>query len=93
MVDFTAKKPDDFVISTGKQFSVFEFINEAASNLDIKITWRGKGVNIKGYNEKNKVIVQCSKKYFRPAEVETLLGNCSKARKILKWRPKNNFKC
>ena len=58
------KKPDDFVISTGKQFSVFEFINEAALNLDMKITWRGKGINIKGYNEKNKVIVQCSKKYF-----------------------------
>ena len=86
------KKPDDFVISTGKQFSVFEFINEAALNLDMKITWRGKGINIKGYNEKNKVIVQCSKKYFRPAEVETLLGNCAKARKILKWGPKNNFK-
>jgi len=86
------KTPDDFVISTGKQYSVFEFINEAALNLGIKITWRGKGITIKGYNEKNKVIVECSKKYFRPAEVETLLGNSTKAKKNLKWKPKVSFK-
>ena len=86
------KKPDDFVIATGNQYSVFSFINECALNLDLKISWKGKGVNIKGYNEKNQIIVECSRKYFRPSEVETLLGDYSKARKKLKWKPKINFK-
>ena len=86
------KKPDDFVIATGNQYSVFSFINECALNLDMKISWKGKGINIKGYNEKNQIIVECSRKYFRPSEVETLLGDYSKARKKLKWKPKINFK-
>ena len=86
------KTPDDFVISTGTQYSVFSFIKEAALNLNMKIFWKGKGINTKGYNEKNQIIIECSKKYFRPAEVETLLGDCSKARKTLKWKPRISFK-
>ena len=86
------KKPDDFVISTGTQYSVFSFIKEAALNLNMKIFWKGKGINTKGYNEKNQIIIECSKKYFRPAEVETLLGDCSKAKKTLKWKPRISFK-
>ena len=82
------KKPDDFVIATGKQFSVKHFINVVAKELKIKITWRGTGINEKAYDKKNNVIIECSKKYFRPSEVQTLLGSPLKARKILKWKPK-----
>ena len=82
------KKPDDFVIATGKQFSVKHFINIVAKELKMKITWRGTGINEKAYDKKNNVIIECSKKYFRPSEVQTLLGSPLKARKILKWKPK-----
>ena len=61
------KKPDDFVIATKKQFSVKYFINLVAKELKMKISWRGKGINEKGYDENNKVIIECSKKYFRPS--------------------------
>ena len=86
------KKPDDFVIATGKQYSVKHFINIVAKELDMKITWRGKGINEKAYYQKNKIIIECNKKYFRPNEVDTLLGNPSKAKKILKWKPKITIK-
>ena len=86
------KKPQDFVIATGKQYSVKEFINAAAKHLNIEINWKGKGVNEKGYNKKGIVIIECNKKYFRPSEVETLLGDSKKARKILNWKPKTSFK-
>ena len=82
------KKPDDFVIATGKQFSVKHFINVVAKELKMKITWRGTGINEKAYDKKNNVIIECSKKYFRPSEVQTLLGSPLKARRILKWKPK-----
>ena len=81
-------KPDDYVVSTGKQYSVKQFINLAARNLNIKIKWKGKDINEKGYDKNGNVIIECSKKYFRPAEVDTLLGNSAKARKKLKWKPK-----
>ena len=58
----------------------------------MKIKWKGKGINEKAYNENNKVIIECSKKYFRPSEVDTLLGNPSKAKKVLKWKPKVTVK-
>ena len=86
------KKPQDFVIATGKQYSVKEFINAAAKHLNIEIYWKGKGVNEKGYNKKGKIIIECNKKYFRPSEVETLLGDSKKARKLLNWKPKTSFK-
>ena len=86
------KKPDDFVIATGKQYSVREFVNIAAKNLDIKIKWIGKGINEKGIDKKTgKIIIKVGKNYFRPTEVETLLGDSKKAKKILKWQPKITF--
>ena len=85
------KKPDDFVIATGKQYSVRQFINLAAKNLDMKIIWKGKGLNEVGtLNGKN--IINIDARYFRPTEVETLLGDPSKAKKKLGWSPKISFK-
>jgi GDPmannose 4,6-dehydratase len=81
------KKPDDYVIATGVQYSIKEFINLTAKKLDIKLKWQGKGINEKAYNEKNQVIIECDQSYFRPLDVNTLLGNAKKARKKLKWRP------
>jgi GDPmannose 4,6-dehydratase len=85
------KKPDDFVIATGKQYSVKYFVEKVAKELHIKIKWRGKGINEKGYDDKGNVIVECSKKYFRPSEVETLKGKSTKALKILKWKSKTSI--
>jgi len=85
------KKPDDFVIATGKQFYVKEFVNLVASELNIKILWKGSKLNEKGYF-KDKVIIEIDKKYIRPLEVNSLRGNASKARKILKWKPTCNIK-
>jgi GDPmannose 4,6-dehydratase len=86
------KKPDDYVIATGKNFTVKQFINESVKYLDIKIKWEGKGINTKAYDEKGNCIITCSKKYFRPSEVDQLLGNANKAKKTLKWKPKITFK-
>ena len=86
------KKPGDYVIATGEQYSVKDFINLSARYLGMKIFWKGKGVNEKGFNEKGKIIIECNKKYFRPTEVETLLGDSKKARSLLKWKPKISFK-
>ena len=77
------KKPDDFVIATGKQHSVREFIELTAKELNMKIKWKGKGINEKGYDQQGNCIVECKKKYFRPLEVDTLIGEARKARKIL----------
>tara|TARA_B110000014_G_C20088892_1_gene569848 strand:+ start:144 stop:1181 length:1038 start_codon:yes stop_codon:yes gene_type:complete len=82
------KKPDDFIISTGKQYSIKYFVNLVAKKLKIKLKWKGKGLNEKAYDENNKSIVECDKNYFRPLDVNTLLGDSSKARKELKWKPK-----
>ena len=81
------KKPNDYVISTGKQFTVKQFIQITAKKLKMKIKWTGKGVNEKCIWN-NKVIIKIDKKYFRPTEVESLKGNYSKAKKILGWKPK-----
>jgi GDPmannose 4,6-dehydratase len=87
------KKPDDFVIATGKQYSVKDFINLAAKKLNINIIWSGKGLNEIGVDKKtNKIIIEIDKKYFRPTEVESLKGDYKKAKKILKWQPTINFK-
>ena len=85
------KKPDDYVIATGIQYSIKQFINLAAKKLEIKIYWKGSGFNEKGYNSKGYPIIECDKNYFRPLDVETLLGNASKARKKLKWKPLENI--
>ena len=63
-----------------------------AKELDMKIKWKGKGIKEKAYNKKNKCIIECKEKYLRPAEVDTLKGDFSKAKKILKWKPKNTIK-
>ena len=80
------KKPKDYVISSGKQYSVKYFINLVSKELGIKIIWKGKGINEKGYLN-NKAIILIDKKYFRPSEVNSLLGDSSKARKELNWKP------
>ena len=85
------KKADDYVIATGKQYSVKEFINLTASELKMKIFWSGKGLKEKCYWN-DKVIVEIDKKYFRPTEVNSLKGNFSKARKLLNWKPKYTIK-
>jgi len=86
------KTPDDFVIATGKQYTVKNFVNLTAQELKIKIIWRGKGINEKGYDKNGKCIIQCDPKYYRPTEVNSLLGDASKARKKLNWKPKYNLK-
>ncbi len=83
------KKPDDFVIGTGKTFTIKDFINRTAKKLDLNIRWIGKGIKEKAINiENKKIIVECKSRYFRPLEVDFLKGNASKAKKILKWKPK-----
>ena len=86
------KNPDDFVIATGKQYSVRDFVNISAKYLGMDIKWVGKGVKEKGIDKRtNKTIVKVGKRYFRPTEVDTLLGDARKAKKILKWKPKITF--
>ena len=85
------KTPTDYVISTGKQYSVKQFVNLVLNELKIKYLWKGKGINSKCYNHKGRCIVECDKEYYRPLEVDTLLGDSSKARKELNWRPKINI--
>ena len=87
------KKPDDFVIATGKQYSVRQFVDLVSRKLGFKIIWKGKGSNEKGIDSfTKKTIVECNKKYFRPLDVNTLLGDAKKARKKLNWKPKINIK-
>ena len=84
-------KPDDFVISTGRQYTIKEFINIVAKKLGIPLIWKGEGFNEKAFDKNKNCIIECKKKYFRPSEVETLLGDSSKAKKVLKWKPKHNI--
>jgi GDPmannose 4,6-dehydratase len=85
------KKPKDYVIATGKQYTVKNFIILSARELKMKIRWVGSGINEKVYYN-NKIIIECKKRYFRPLEVDTLLGDSSKARRELKWKPKFDLK-
>ena len=82
------KKPSDYVIATGKSYSVKEFINLVSKELKINILWKGKGLNEIGYY-KQKPIIKIDKKYFRPLEVDHLRGNPNKAKNLLNWKPKN----
>lgn len=84
-------KPEDFVIATGEQNSVRDFVNSAADELGIRIRWEGEGVKEKGYDESGRCIVAVDPRYFRPTEVETLLGDPSKAKTKLGWSPKVRF--
>ena len=86
-------EPDDYVIATGEQYSVREFVEEAAPYFGMKIVWMGEGLNEIGYDlNTKKTVIQVNPKYFRPAEVETLLGDASKAKEKLGWEPKISFK-
>jgi GDPmannose 4,6-dehydratase len=86
-------KPDDFVIATNETHSVREFTEIAFAELGINIEWSGKGVNEKGIDKQSrKTIVEIDKEYFRPTEVEMLIGDYSKAKKILDWQPKVTFR-
>jgi GDPmannose 4,6-dehydratase len=85
------EKPEDFVIATGEQHSVREFIDVAAEKLEVKISWKGKGADEKGYDEEGRMIVAVDPRYFRPTEVEALLGNAAKAKAKLGWVPKTSF--
>ncbi len=85
------KTPDDFVVASGKNYSVKQFINEAAKVLKMRLVWRGNGIKTKAYY-KGKCIIECSENYFRPSEVDQLLGNPVKAKRKLKWKIKIGFK-
>jgi len=85
------EQPEDFVIATGVQYSVRDFVNAAAEELGIKVRWEGQGVDEKGYDVEGKYIVAVDPRYFRPTEVEILLGDSTKARKKLGWAPKITF--
>ena len=83
------KKPNDYVIATGKTFTIKEFVNKAIKKIGFKIKWVGKGINEKALNlENNEIIIECKPRYFRPVEVEYLKGNAIKAKKLLNWSPK-----
>ena len=86
------EQPEDFVIATGVQFSVRDFCDAAAAELGIAIRWEGEGVDEKGYDAEGKCIIAVDPLYFRPAEVETLLGDATKAKQKLGWEPKITFK-
>jgi len=85
------KTPSDYVIATGKQYTVKQFVNFTLNELGIKFRWSGNGINTKCYDDKNNCIVSCSREYFRPLEVDTLLGNAKKAKIELNWKPKINI--
>ena len=85
------KSPSDYVIATGKQYSVKSFANMVLKELGIKFFWRGKGIKSKCYMLNKRCIIECDKKYFRPLEVDTLLGDSRKAFKELNWKPKRNI--
>ncbi|HET9653138.1 MAG TPA: GDP-mannose 4,6-dehydratase [Usitatibacter sp.] len=85
------KQAEDFVIATGKQYSVRQFVEAAAHEIGLKIRWKGEGVHEKGHDEKGRCIVAVDPRYFRPTEVETLLGDPTKAKEKLGWVPKVSF--
>ena len=83
--------PEDFVIATGKQHSVRDFVEAAFVEVGITVEWRGEGIQEKGYDSHDNVIIEIDKRYFRPTEVDTLLGDPSKAKEKLGWVPKTTF--
>ena len=82
------KTPADYVIATGKQYSVKYFVNLVLNELKVNFKWTGRGINSKCFDDKGNCIIACDKKYFRPLEVDTLLGDPKKAKKELNWKPK-----
>jgi GDPmannose 4,6-dehydratase len=86
------ESPEDLVIATGQQYSVREFVNAAAEELGMKLTWRGRGLDEKAFDACGRGIVAVDPRYFRPAEVDTLIGDAGKARATLGWRPRTTFR-
>lgn len=84
-------QPEDFVIATGEQYSVRDFVERAAAEIGICVRWQGEGVDEKGYDQDGRCIVAVDPRYFRPTEVETLLGDASKAHRKLGWKPRTTF--
>lgn len=85
------EKPQDYVIATGEQFSVREFVQRCAKLLDMNLTWQGSGIDEKAVDSKGNIVVAVDPRYFRPTEVETLLGDPSKAKRELGWTPRTSF--
>ena len=85
------EKPQDYVIATGQQFSVREFVQRCADRLELRLTWKGSGVDEKAYDQNGNLVVAVDPRYFRPTEVETLLGDPSKAKRELGWTPRTTF--
>ena len=89
MENFKQQKPDDYVIATNKSYSVKDFTNIASKKIGFKIKWKGKGLKEVGVDSTtNKTIIRVDKKYFRETEVDNLIGDFKKAKKILNWKPK-----
>ena len=85
------KKPSDYVIATGREYTIKKFVEKTAKKLKLRLYWSGKGIKEHALDESGKIIIKISKIYFRPLEVEFLKGDATKARKVLKWKPKINL--
>ncbi|MBX5460599.1 MAG: GDP-mannose 4,6-dehydratase [Steroidobacteraceae bacterium] len=85
-------EPDDFVIATGVQYSVRDFVNAVAAELDMQLSWSGHGIEEKACDARGRCVVKVDPRYFRPAEVDSLLGDASKARMKLGWKPRTSFR-
>jgi len=85
------EKPQDFVIATGQQYSVRDFVKRCADLLELELTWQGTGIGEKATDKQGNVVVAVDPRYFRPTEVETLLGDASKAKRELGWSPRISF--
>ena len=87
------KRPQDYVISTGRTYSIKDFVNIATNYLKMNVKWVGKGLKEKlVYKHNNKTIIKINPKFFRPSEVNILIGDYSKAKKELNWKPKTDLK-
>jgi GDPmannose 4,6-dehydratase len=84
-------QPEDYVIATGEQHSVREFVEATAAHLGLRITWKGRGGDEKGYDQEGRCLVEIDPRYFRPAEVDTLLGDATRAKEKLGWTPRVTF--
>ena len=85
------EKPQDYVIATGRQYSVRDFVQRCATLLELDLTWHGSGVDEKAVDKAGNIVVSVDPRYFRPTEVETLLGDASKAQRELGWVPRTSF--
>ncbi len=86
------KKAEDFVISSGMNYTVKSFVNKVAKNIGLQLKWKGKGLDEVAIDKKrNKIVLKIKKEFFRPTEIKSTFGNSSKARRILKWKPKTDF--